>query len=144
MVCRCLTMPLAAGQVHVGQMGQSRGLELAPRRFSWDAEGEKRLQEVLFQVFIKGASGFHLRGGTVCQFIFQILLLILSHSFSLSPLYIFWVHLLQDCYPLFYFHREMMGKSMNQFWRTSDYLKPRVCSTKVKQRNQRIQNTLTL
>ena len=80
-------MPLAAGQVHVGQMGQSRGLELAPRRFSWDAEGEKCLQEVLFQVFIKGASGFRLRGGTVCQFICQILLLILSHSFSLSPLY---------------------------------------------------------
>ena len=67
-----------------------------------------------------------------------------SPILSLSPLYIFWVHLLQDCYPLFYFHHEMMGKSMTQFWRTSDYLKPIVCSTKVKQRNQRIQNTLTL
>ena len=91
-------MPLVAGKVHVGQMGQSRGLELSPRSFSWDAEGEKRLPEVLFQVFIKGASGFHLQGGTVCQFIFQILLLILSHSFSLS---FFWVHSLQDCYPFF-------------------------------------------
>ena len=55
-----------AGKVHVGQMGQSRGLELSPRSFSWDAEGEKRLPEVLFQVFIKGVSGFHLQGGTVC------------------------------------------------------------------------------
>lgn len=67
-----------------------------------------------------------------------------SLPFFLSPLCIFWIHLLQDCYPFSYFHHEMMGKSINQFWRTSDDLKPRVCSTKVKQRNQRIQNMLTL
>lgn len=61
------------------------GWSFASRSFSWDAEGETRLPEVLSQVLIKGASGFHLRGGTVCQFIFQILLTV-SHSFSLSPL----------------------------------------------------------
>lgn len=65
-----------------------------------------------------------------------------SPILSLSPFsgYIY----CKTAIPFFNFHREMMGKSMNQFWRTSDYLKPRVCSTKVKQRNQRIQNTLTL
>lgn len=78
------------------------------------------------------------------QFIFQILLTV-SHSFSLSPL-CFLDTFIARLLSFFFlnFHHEMMGKSINQFWRTSGYLKPRVCSTKVKQRNQRIQNTLTL
>lgn len=119
------------------------GWSFASRSFSWDAEGETRLPEVLSQVLIKGASGFHLRGGTVSVHLpdsTHCLPFFLSLPFMFSG----YIYCKTSILFFFNFHHEMMGKSINQFWRTSGYLKPRVCSTKVKQRNQRIQNTLTL